>query len=540
MNSVAIKIVEETVNESSKKTMSEKIKATYTDELILGICTHIGSQRDKVVSLIERRLRDVYKYEVKVIKLSKYIEKYYTEPLTTKETTLAYSKLKHKIDGGDYLRKNYKSNSLLAELAIKEIREDRNLGRNDRNLFATPEESLQDQTYSSRRICYIIDSLKNKEELEVLRTVYRDIFYLFSVYTPSKERIDYLVNRAADGLSRYESEKIIATDEYEDIGDHGQNVRDTFVEADFFIRASNSNIDNVEKSVERYLHLIFNTQIITPTVQETAMYSAKSAAGNSACLSRQVGTTITDKDGVPIAQGWNDVPRFGGNLYRDTDDNNQKCYIRGMCTNVTHKDGIIEEILEEIQQELSERESNKENSLVNTKLKDKDKHLLNSIESIIRKSKFKSIIEYSRSIHAEMHAIVIGSQMTGNKMIGGDLYCTTYPCHNCARHIVLAGIKNIYYIEPYKKSLCLTLHDDSLTEDEDDKNKVRILLYDGVAPRSYLDFFSMAGDDRKSKDGKVKNGDISKAVPKKRLSLQSIPTLENQAIHALKSYGIIE
>lgn len=121
MNSTAIKIVEETVNKSSKKTMSEKIKATYTDELILGICTHIGSQRDKVVSLIEKRLTEAYDYEVKVLKLSKYIEKYYKEPLTIKETTPAYSKLKHKIEGGDYLRKNYRSNSLLAELAIKEL-----------------------------------------------------------------------------------------------------------------------------------------------------------------------------------------------------------------------------------------------------------------------------------------------------------------------------------------------------------------------------------------------------------------------------------
>jgi deoxycytidylate deaminase len=41
--------------------------------------------------------------------------------------------------------------------------------------------------------------------------------------------------------------------------------------------------------VERFLHLILGTKIITPTLNETAMYAAASAAGNSACLSRQVG-----------------------------------------------------------------------------------------------------------------------------------------------------------------------------------------------------------------------------------------------------------
>ncbi len=139
-----------------------------------------------------------------------------------------------------------------------------------------------------------------------------------------------------------------------------------------------------------------------------------------------------------------------------------------------------------------------------------------------------------------MHAIIIGSQLTGNKMIGGNLFCTTYPCHNCARHIVLSGIKNIYYIEPYKKSLGITLHQDSLTEDETDETKVRILLYDGVAPRRYLDFFSINSEDRKTDDGKIKKVNLKKAVPKARLSLQAIPELENQAIHALHECGLIE
>lgn len=106
--------------------------------------------------------------------------------------------------------------------------------------------------------------------MEVLRAVYRDIFYLFSVYTPSVERIDYLINKK-DRLSRKEAESIIQTDEYEDIGSHGQNVRDTFVEADFFICSSNTNEDKLENNIRRHLHLIFNSQIVKPLPEETAM-----------------------------------------------------------------------------------------------------------------------------------------------------------------------------------------------------------------------------------------------------------------------------
>jgi deoxycytidylate deaminase len=543
MGKLAKQLFEEPEVKPKGRTVSEKLKNTYTDELVLGICTHIGSQRDVVVKLLKEKLEQDYCYQVEIIRLSDFITQFYKEPNPSpQDHTLGYTQLKYKIDGGDYLRKQYNSNSLLAELAINKILVDRALAVQEEKVSNgiqfDADTKIEDTEMHSRRVCYIIDSLKNKEELEILRTVYRDIFYLFSIYTPSEERVQYLIDKT-NGLSKEEAKNIIETDEYENIGDHGQNVRDTFVDADFFIRSSKSNKKNLNDSIERYLNLIFDTQIITPSPNETAMYFAKSAAGNSACLSRQVGATITDSDGVVIAQGWNDVPRFGGNLYRDSDKDSQKCYLRGECKNVTHKNEIIEDILSKIKDSLdSTIEADKEKNTL-TLVQDKNQVIMETIGTVIRDSKFKSIIEYSRSIHAEMHAIVIGSQMTGNKMINGDLYCTTYPCHNCARHIVLAGIKNIYYIEPYKKSLCLTLHDDSLTEDENEIKKVRILPYDGVSPRRYLQFFSMIKDERKNDDGTLKSKVKSIAYPKKRLSLQSLPTLESQAVIALEECGIL-
>ena len=155
----------------------------------------------------------------------------------------------------------------------------------------------------------------------------------------------------------------------------------------------------------------------------------------------------------------------------------------------------------------------------------------------LKNSKIKDLIEFSRSVHAEMHAIISGSQLSGSKMINGKLFCTTYPCHNCARHIIVAGIKEVYYIEPYVKSLCLTLHDDAITEDENSTEKVRILIFDGVAPRKYLTFFTNFAE--RKRDGKTLSLDYETIKPKISKSLQALPTLEQQAIHSLRECGLI-
>ena len=505
---------EQEVVSKTSKTTNERVENTQTEELIIGICYPIGSDSIEVMNSIINRMES-YNYEVEVIKLSSFIGEYYDEDFKSEAgKTVAYKELMHKIEGGDFLRDKYHNNSVLAELAIKQIREGR--------------QKKETTDIEGRRKCYIIDSLKNLEELKLLQTIYREIFYLFSIFSPEEERKK---NLDIKDLSRTEIEKIIKTDEYED-DKSGQNVRDTFINGDFFVRVSKDNMEKLDEKIARYIHLIFDTKIVTPNSDETAMYHAKSSAGNSACLSRQVGATITDKDGVTIARGWNDVPKVGGNLYQDSDVLSKRCIDLGYCSNVTERNEILGDIEKKIGAVVCSEE---EKILKTTDLSPKTKEVMD----IIRSSAFKNIIEYSRSIHAEMHAIIIGSQMTNNKMVGGNLYCTTYPCHNCARHIVLAGIQNIYYIEPYKKSLGIKLHGDALTEDENEIDKVRILAYDGVAPRRYLDFFSMKNE-RKSKDGIIIDNDIRTAIPKNRVSLQAIPTLENQAIHALVECGLIE
>ena len=125
-----------------------------------------------------------------------------------------------------------------------------------------------------------------------------------------------------------------------------------------------------------------------------------------------------------------------------------------------------------------------------------------------------------------MHAIIMASQMGGERIKKGKLFCTTYPCHSCARHIIVSGIKEEYSFEPYRKSLATKLHSDAITEKETETEKVRILIFDGVAPTRYQKLFKMKPDSRKNSKGQRYKVDRKNARPLYEVSLESLPALE--------------
>jgi cytidine deaminase len=96
-------------------------------------------------------------------------------------------------------------------------------------------------------------------------------------------------------------------------------------------------------------------------------------------------------------------------------------------------------------------------------------------------------------VHAEMSAITDAARR-GLSVLDATLYCTTFPCHMCARHIIASGIKHVVYIEPYPKSLAKELYRKSIQVDFDveaDSDAVVFRPFVGISPNRYLDFFSM-------------------------------------------------
>lgn len=64
--------------------------------------------------------------------------------------------------------------------------------------------------------------------------------------------------------------------------------------------------------------------------------------------------------------------------------------------------------------------------------------------------------EICRALHAEQNAI-IQAAYHGVQIEGSDIYSTTQPCVLCAKMLINAGIKKIYYYEEYPDELALEL-----------------------------------------------------------------------------------
>lgn len=68
--------------------------------------------------------------------------------------------------------------------------------------------------------------------------------------------------------------------------------------------------------------------------------------------------------------------------------------------------------------------------------------------------------ELCRGVHAEQNAI-IQAAYHGIPVNGATLYCTNQPCSICAKMMINAGIKTVYYKEGYDDPLALDMFDKS-------------------------------------------------------------------------------
>jgi deoxycytidylate deaminase len=118
-------------------------------------------------------------------------------------------------------------------------------------------------------------------------------------------------------------------------------------------------------------------------------------------------------------------------------------------------------------------------------------------KSNVRESQLMDALEYGRIVHAEMSALSDAARC-GHAVRGAVMYCTTFPCHMCAKHIVAAGISNVMFLEPYPKSLAFDLHADSIQVEAGDRGKykdfpaVQFEHFHGVSPRRYREIFERA------------------------------------------------
>ncbi|WP_143515559.1 anti-phage dCTP deaminase [Pseudooceanicola marinus] len=479
-----------------------------SQELVFAMVGPVGSGCTTVAEHIKSELQSRYDYSVpEIITVSGIIRE---------SSRLVGVEIPERSDFQAYLKKSQEAGNAIRErfgeeYLIKRVIEKIHKLRDENGGF-------HEGNVVPKRIAYVIDSIKNIEELKLLRSIYRDTLVVVGVFAPESQRSERL------DVPLLDSEAIGVLFE-KDMGEKqqfGQATRKVFTKSDLFI-SNDSDLSSLKRKVRRLTELCFDIGINTPLKSEAAMYKANAIAGNSACLSRQVGAAIVSASGEFIGVGWNDVPRFGGGLY-DEDQRQEhgvdnRCYAWGGCK--CHNESTRNDIVDKIAGIIASSNYVKSR----TKLED--------IRASLLGSPVDALIEFSRSIHAEMEAILSVAREGKHSLVGATLYTNTYPCHNCARHIVAAGIKEVVFIEPYLKSMAISLHSDAISEDPANiDGKVLFRQFDGVSPRNYLKFFRSERE-RKGERGRYLAGDTKNALPRLVIPLDAATRYEEFVIASL-------
>jgi deoxycytidylate deaminase len=308
------------------------------------------------------------------------------------------------------------------------------------------------------------------------------------------------------------AEQPLAIDEAEIWNDYGQDVRDAFAMADVIVNTNDPHSFPV--ALKRFVEILFGNTLQTPTRDEQGMYLAQAAAIRSASLARQVGAVISREDGSVVGIGCNGVARPRGGKYWPTDEGDARDFRTGLDSSDKMRENLLADILDRLKKAewlSSDKGARPTSELV--------RNLITEIppgkkNPIMKGAQFTATIDYIRSVHAEMAAITDAARH-GVSTRGAELYTTTFPCHDCAKHIVASGIKRVIFVEPYPKSLVPDLYADSIVVDSevDCGAKVRIQPFVGIAPKRYAEWFALMKRRRKLKDGSVKVWRASDATP---------------------------
>jgi deoxycytidylate deaminase len=387
---------------SFKKSLATTIDERDSQELVIAMVGPVGSGVTTSAKYIHELLTTDYGYTVPPpFKQSDIIR---TEASRVSMGNIPVDPLSAYVDhmqtAGNLLRQKFGAD-YLAQKTIEQIVKFRSANGG----------IIQGRAMPGRR-AYIIDSIKNVEELALLRRVYRETLCVVGVFAPDAIRKRRMLDA---GAPDDDVKKVIDRDQGE-AGTFGQMTRKVFSFADFFV-CNDAKPEELRQKFLRYLEIIFDVGIHTPTRFEAAMDKATAAGAGSACMSRQVGAAITSQTGELIATGWNDVPKFGGGLYTENDqsvwdgkgiqDNDHRCFKWGgcFCHNEISRTAIMDGIVKKIAaSDIVKR------GTTSARIRD-----------VLASTDVDDLTEYSRSIHAEMEAILSVAREGKHSLVGSIL-----------------------------------------------------------------------------------------------------------------------
>lgn len=452
-------------------------------DLFLGLVAPLGSSRDAVLGLLKDML-DGYGYAFERVRLSDLLDSFpQLQGLPTREDPTYYAR---RMDAGDRLRRAAGDWSGLAAVAVgrcASLREE----------WMAKHKGLNKDSLPPR--AYVFDSLKHPREARLFRSVYGPAYWQLGIVEDVADRLQNLAEDLAAQSGKFESTPdarafgLIARDEGDPDAKHGQHVRDVFATSDFFLPVQRGVA--WDDHLKRFVSGIFGAPLISPSADEEAMRLASAAALRSAAIGRQVGAAIVPALGSPILIGTNEVPKPGGGQFREGDIPDHRDFQGGYDPNPAYTERVIRELLDVLAKKnyFDEERNRAGGGLILAELTAED----SDGKSILDATRAKSLIEFTRCLHAEQAAIVEAAR-TGVSIADGRLYTTTFPCHECTKFIIGAGINQVHYIEPYPKSLAGDLYRDLIDpiaplDSRDMKDKVPFVSFLGFSPNRFDDVF---------------------------------------------------
>lgn len=492
--------------------MNESHDAARELELVFALAGPVGADLEEVSRTLADALKQCAYERVEEISTSALIEEIAARLTRVQlEPAPEERRIATQIDAANAIRRAVGSASAIASAALTAIRARRTNGIPSRRAF-------------------ILRSLKRPEEVHLLRKIYGQGFFLIGVNVPRPQRVESLARHiarshnetiASPNFARHiaSAEALTKRDEDEANDEYGQRLRDVFQLCDLFVAPT----DSLFPQIDRFVRLILGDLGETPWSDEQFMFQAFASSLSSGALGRQVGAILVSETREVLGIGWNDVPKAGGGLYRADESYDRRDIHEERDSVNVHADQILEELLEIAASAGWPRVDN--------------------AREVFRKSRVMSLLEFGRTSHAEMEAMSAAGRI-GVSTRGATLYTTTFPCHQCARHIVTAGIRRVVYIEPYPKSRALELHRDAIHAYDDahppHQDAVRFEPFLGIAPHRYVDLFSLTSSTGIARDRKTKTtGERIRwnprtSLPKVEMLPLSYLDLEARALYQLK------
>lgn len=530
-------------------------------EIVFAMVAAVGVNLNLAEEALSDRLKD-YGYQDQYIRITEHVLPKLCKTIKGKKGGSDFDRINQMMDYGDEARLRF-GNNILAKGAAAEIASRRK----------TPQKP-------NPRTAYIIHSLKHPDEVRELREIYPRGFHLIGVHAHPDFRRKHLMQ--VRKMTEDEAETLMQRDR-KGSEKHGQQLVDTFHLADFFVgwggddgtESTQATLDlgeevsgssktgytvnksRVAAAIHRYVDLVFGHSYRTPTFGEHAMFMAFTASLRSADLSRQVGAVIA-RDGEILANGSNDCPVAQGGLYwpyvdpdsrQILDVKDGRDFKRGFDSNRREQDLLIKGICDDFRAALEKHddelaEFQKLKARGGGQIAKATEEIHATLRKVLEKGGIRNLTEYGRIVHAEMEAILSCTRQ-GKSTKGATIYCTTFPCHNCAKHIIASGITRVVFIEPYLKSKALDFHDDSIVihypqdrSSEGDelefprKRRVQFEPFFGVGPRRFLDLFSLSlgvGRPLERKDASGETIPFVEKDSKPRLQMHEVSYLELEA-----------